>query len=591
LRPKSACPDKKQNKALSHQFPRGNAIASQPFPTLYQLNHFPSLLLRSFPADALSGRSAILRLRTFNTKTESYSYSTMTASERSDSPSNRPPQPVLASQRAKQNGEIPPKPQYFPLGYKAGLSQWWTSVSPAIAEHNVLAFIPHLKKPPTHTQTGSAPASAAQSTTTVNADPARESTPVRTNSINDPHGPRSWHSNLIKLSGRDRALNEFSVERAGEEVEENLVMLHGYGAGLGFFYKNFEGLSQVPGWKIYALDMLGMGRSSRPTFKIHAKDQAGKIAEAENWFIDALEEWRVLKKIDKFTLLGHSMGGYMAVAYALKYPGRLNKLILASPVGIPEDPYAMQAEMPEPQDSTMANEFTQDQESDIVKDNNNLFNAGAKGSGKEAKEPPRKPLPKWLTYLWDANISPFSIIRWTGPLGPRFVSGWTSRRFSHLPDQESEALHTYAYSLFRQKGSGEYALAYILAPGAFARSPLIRRIADVGRQPLHPPTTQNTSSTKTALKETGIPIIMMYGEHDWMDVAGGFAAEQRLKEAREKALSTATEEERKKENGSAKVVIIQKAGHHVYLDGWEQFNEVMKKEMEETTKEIRARKN
>ncbi|CAG8983843.1 hypothetical protein HYALB_00005481 [Hymenoscyphus albidus] len=560
--------------------------------TLYQLNYFPSLLLRSFPANALSGRFAIPRLRTFNTKTEAHSYSTiMTASERSDSPSNRPPQPVLASQRAKQNGEIPPKPQYFPLGYKAGLSQWWTGVSPAIAEHNVLAFIPHLKKPPTHTQTGSAPASAAQSTTSVNADPARESTPVRTTSINDPHGPRSWHSNLIKLSGRDRALNEFSVERAGEEVEENLVMLHGYGAGLGFFYKNFEGLSQVPGWKIYALDMLGMGRSSRPTFKIHAKDQAGKIAEAENWFIDALEEWRVLRKIDKFTLLGHSMGGYMAVAYALKYPGRLNKLILASPVGIPEDPYAMQAEMPEPQDSTMANEFTQDQESDIVKDNNNLFNAEAKGPGKEVKEPPRKPLPKWLTYLWDANVSPFSIIRWTGPLGPRFVSGWTSRRFSHLPDQESEALHTYAYSLFRQKGSGEYALAYILAPGAFARSPLIRRIAGVGRQPLHPPTTRNTSSTKTALKETGIPIIMMYGEHDWMDVAGGFAAEQRLKEAREKALSTATEEERKKENGSAKVVIIKKAGHHVYLDGWEQFNEVMKEEMEETTKEIRARKN
>ena len=38
----------------------------------------------------------------------------------------------------------------------------------------------------------------------------------------------------------------------------------------------------------------------------------------------------------------------MAVAYALKYPGHLNKLILASPVGIPEDPYAVNADMPEP---------------------------------------------------------------------------------------------------------------------------------------------------------------------------------------------------------------------------------------------------
>jgi cardiolipin-specific phospholipase len=417
----------------------------------------------------------------------------------------------------------------------------------------------------------------------------------------------------VKLSGKGRALNEFSVERVGEEVEENLVMLHGYGAGLGFFYKNFEGLSRVKGWKLYALDMLGMGRSSRPPFRVHAKDQAGKIAEAENWFIDALEEWRVLKKIDKFTLLGHSMGGYMAVAYALKYPGHLNKLILASPVGIPEDPYAMQAEMPEPEDSTMANEFLQDQEEDIVQgngklktngDNNNFLNAKSKAdpikNKQQQDQPPRRPLPKWLVYLWDANISPFSIVRWAGPFGPRFVSGWTSRRFSHLPADESDALHNYAYSLFRQRGSGEYALAYILAPGAFARSPLIRRIHGVGRQPLssaQQSLTQNlngATSSSTSLsqkqklsKETGIPIVMMYGENDWMDIAGGYAAEQKLKEEREETLKSASKEERERENGSSKVVIIRKAGHHLYLDGWEEFNEVMREEMEETKRMTR----
>ncbi|PMD50511.1 alpha/beta-hydrolase [Hyaloscypha bicolor E] len=521
----------------------------------------------------------------------------MSASPSSESPSDRGQQAMLASQRAKANNEQT-KGGYFPLGYKAGFHQWWASVTPAMAEHNVLSFIPYLQKPPTHTQTGSAPVSARQSTSSINIDPARDSAPVRTNSITDPYGPRSWHSNLVKLSGRDRALNEFSVERVGEEVEENLVMLHGYGAGLGFFYKNFEGLSRVKGWKLYALDMLGMGRSSRPHFKIHAKDQAGKITEAENWFIDALEEWRVMKKIDKFTLLGHSLGGYMAVAYALKYPGHLNKLILASPVGIPEDPYAMAADMPEPEDSAMANEFLQDQEDDIVN-----RNAESGKSKKTPDGPARRPIPKWLSYLWDANISPFSIVRWSGPLGPRFVSGWTSRRFSHLAETESEVLHTYAYSLFRQRGSGEYALAYILAPGAFARSPLIRRIQGVGRQPLPSlaqsqltqkiadakPSTSSSSTSQTLVKETGIPIVMMYGENDWMDIAGGFAAEQKLKEEKEKTLKTATEEEKKRENGSAKVLIIKKAGHHVYLDGWEEFNEVMRKEMEETARQTKKR--
>ena len=39
-----------------------------------------------------------------------------------------------------------------------------------------------------------------------------------------------------------------------------------------------------------------------------------------------------------------------------------------------------------------------------------------------------------------------------------------------------------------------------------------------------------------------------------------------------------------------KVVIIKKAGHHLYLDGWEEFNEVMRKEMEATKKDSQRRK-
>lgn len=432
---------------------------------------------------------------------------------------------------------------------------------------------------------------------------SKKAAPVTTDRTTDPFGPRTWHSNLIKLSGKNRALNEFSVERVGEDVDQNLVMLHGYGAGLGFFYKNFEGLSRARGWKLYALDLLGMGRSSRPPFKVHAKDRQGSITEAENWFIDALEEWRVQKKIERFTLLGHSLGGYLAVAYALKYPGHLKKLILASPVGIPEDPYAVSADMPDPQYSSLGQEFSQGQntvvngsnmngpESQISGDNNNFLNARSReqssGNHADSTKPstPRKPLPKWLTYLWEANISPFSLVRWAGPLGPRFSSGWTSRRFFHLPPDEAQALHDYAYSLFRQRGSGEYALAYILAPGAYARSPLIRRIQGVGRQMITPDGS-TTSSVAAAVKrrETGIPVIMMYGENDWMDIRGGYAAEKKIEEEKRRILKEVPAEERGKDNGSAKVVVIKNAGHHMYLEGWEEFNDIMLKEMAEVSR-------
>lgn len=474
-----------------------------------------------------------------------------------------------------------------------------------------MSFIPYLKKAPTHAKSGTSPTSADDSSTTI--DTSKPNAVTKTQSGSDPYGPRIWNSALVSLSGKNRAINEFSIEREGEPVDENLVILHGYGAGLGFFYKNFEGISRVPGWKIYALDMLGMGRSSRPTFKVHAKDQAGKIAEAEDWFIDALEEWRAIKKIEKFTLIGHSMGGYMATAYALKYPGHLDKLILASPVGIPEDPDAVSADMPEPQESTMANEFTQHQ--DETTKTGRTPSMKSNSSISKTERAPRRKLPFWLTYLWDANLSPFSIVRWAGPLGPRLVSGWTTRRFAHLPPEEFQTLHDYAYSLFRQRGSGEFVLAYILAPGAFARSPLIRRIQGVGRQYLNAPmsstsslsdsknskptstttlsstSTSSTSPTSQLKRETGYPIILMYGENDWMDVAGGLAAEQKIKEVKEKVLAdpNTTEEEKRKENGRAEVVIIQNAGHHLYLEGWEQFNEVIRKEMrdvQETKKRI-----
>lgn len=424
----------------------------------------------------------------------------------------------------------------------------------------------------------------------------KEATPVRTNSINDPYGPRQWHSKLVQLAGpgKNRYLNEFSVERVGEETKNSLVMLHGYGAGLGFFYKNFDALSRLPHWKLYALDLLGMGRSSRPSFRVYAKDKEGKVREAENWFVDALEEWRLARGIDKMTLMGHSLGGYMAVCYAIKYPGHLNKLILASPVGVPEDPYAVNEEMPEPAESTMQHEFEQSQDETAV---GAATTTNTKNSTTTAKQPPRRQLPKWLVTLWDANISPFALVRLAGPLGPRLVSGWTTRRFAHLPPEEAQALHDYSYSLFRQRGSGEYALAYILAPGAFARSPLIRRIQGVGRQFLQPKSKPEVDDAAAAAaastssfsrpstnssepeRETGIPVVFIYGDKDWMDKAGGYASIKKIENEKAKALEGASEREKERENGDAEVRVVRNAGHHVYLDGWEEFNRCLVEEM------------
>lgn len=56
------------------------------------------------------------------------------------------------------------------------------------------------------------------------------------------------------------------------------------------------------------------------------------LGKAVDFFLDSLEEWRQQQDgLEKFTLIGHSMGGYLAALYALRHPQRVEKLILASP--------------------------------------------------------------------------------------------------------------------------------------------------------------------------------------------------------------------------------------------------------------------
>ena len=51
-----------------------------------------------------------------------------------------------------------------------------------------------------------------------------------------------------------------------------IVLCHGYASGLGMWFENLDALAAIPGTRIYAIDWLGKGRSSRPPFKFSPKD-------------------------------------------------------------------------------------------------------------------------------------------------------------------------------------------------------------------------------------------------------------------------------------------------------------------------------
>ncbi|KAH6946522.1 hypothetical protein HPB50_013785 [Hyalomma asiaticum] len=117
------------------------------------------------------------------------------------------------------------------------------------------------------------------------------------------------------------------TKAAVEEERVPLVLVHGFGSGVALWLLNLDYLAQDR--TTYCFDLLGFGRSSRPRLSRDA-------LEAEYQFVQSIEEWRAQVGLDRFVLLGHSMGGFLAASYALRFPERVAHLVLADPWGFPE---------------------------------------------------------------------------------------------------------------------------------------------------------------------------------------------------------------------------------------------------------------
>ncbi|KAJ2759040.1 hypothetical protein IWQ56_005847, partial [Coemansia nantahalensis] len=143
----------------------------------------------------------------------------------------------------------------------------------------------------------------------------------------------------VEIDEAGNYVHTLAIRSASAGPKHSLVMTHGYFTGIGFYYRNYGALSQVGGWDVYSIDWLGMGRSARPPYKSRrAGSEDERVAYAEEFFVESLEEWRRRMGIERMTLCGHSFGGYMTTLYALRYPERVEKLVLLSPIGVPDAP-------------------------------------------------------------------------------------------------------------------------------------------------------------------------------------------------------------------------------------------------------------
>ncbi len=189
----------------------------------------------------------------------------------------------------------------------------------------------------------------------------------------------------------------------GDGSKPPLVMLHGHGGGAAVFAQNFDALSSA--YTVYAVDLLGWGRSDRPAF-------TGQTAEeAQAWWVDSLDAWRQTMGLEQFTLLGHSMGGFVAASYALEHQEHLSHLILVDAGGMsrPVHPF------------------------------NGIY----------------------------YNLPPQRLVRLAGPLGPallRAARGAEATQNPYPPD----ALMGYYYQLSAAPGSGDMAFRKLLGLNEWA---------------------------------------------------------------------------------------------------------------------------
>ena len=107
----------------------------------------------------------------------------------------------------------------------------------------------------------------------------------------------------------------FRLSNTRAEVDVPLIFIHGVGMNSSVWSPQIEYFSTK--YKVITYDFLNHGRSTKPKNSLSIDD-----------YVEQLNELVSHLNISVFSLVGHSMGALIGVAFALKYPNMV-KLIVA----------------------------------------------------------------------------------------------------------------------------------------------------------------------------------------------------------------------------------------------------------------------
>jgi pimeloyl-ACP methyl ester carboxylesterase len=134
--------------------------------------------------------------------------------------------------------------------------------------------------------------------------------------------PFPVHMLTLTHDGEQLRMAYMDVAPKGEANGRTVLLLHGRNFPASYWRGLIEALSAA-GFRVVAPDQIGFNKSSKPSFDLHF-DQLARNTAA---LLDAL-------KIDKVSVVGHSMGGMLTVRFARMYPGRVDRIVLDAPIGL-----------------------------------------------------------------------------------------------------------------------------------------------------------------------------------------------------------------------------------------------------------------
>ncbi|MBC1241218.1 MULTISPECIES: alpha/beta fold hydrolase [Nostoc] len=124
---------------------------------------------------------------------------------------------------------------------------------------------------------------------------------------------------LFRNSRRKLSQGLLFWREAGAEIP--VIFLHGAWNDSSEWLSVMESLAE--NFHCFAPDLLGFGESENPNIH-HSIDLQ----------VECLAEFLQAVKLEKVYLVGHSLGGWVAASYALKYPENVNGMVLLAPEGV-----------------------------------------------------------------------------------------------------------------------------------------------------------------------------------------------------------------------------------------------------------------